>query len=167
MVMLSKDHWHTAISDECKSCGESRMLTPRKSMMIMHNFLENVCLLCYSDDCMFCQKCFIPWSVKWIKCMNVENMRPRQRLKLDSVKQSLCFTCIYDGECDLDIDNKLTDAQEAHFSKVKEYMLSTGEGPRVELVSVRLLAFPRQCSREYALPEQPPPKMPNSIARSS
>ena len=44
MVMLSKDHWHSAISDECKSCGESRMLTPRKSMMIMHNFLENVCL---------------------------------------------------------------------------------------------------------------------------
>ena len=143
MVMLSKDHWHTAISDECKSCGESRMLTPRKSMMIMHGFLENVCLLCYSDDCMFCQKCFIPWSVEWIKCVNAESMRPRQRLKLDSVRQLLCYTCIYDREYDLDIENELTDEQEAQLAKVKEYMLSTGGGPPLELVSVRLLCTTR------------------------
>ena len=143
MVMLSKNHWHAPISDECQSCGESRMLTPQKSMKIMHGFHETVCLLCGSTDFMSCQKCFIPWSVKWIKCMNVENMRPRQRLKLDSVRQLLCYTCIYDREYDLDIENELTDEQEAQLAKVKEYRLSTGGGPPVELVSVRLLCTAR------------------------
>ena len=108
-------------------------------MMVMHVFHETVCLLCDSDDFMFCQKCFIPWSVKWIECMNVESMRPRQRLKLDNVRQLLCYTCIYDREYELDIENELTDNQEAHYAKVKEYLLSTGGGTPLELVSVRLL----------------------------
>ena len=92
MVMLSKDHWHAAISDECKSCGESRMLTPWKSTLTMHGFHETVCLLCDADDFMFCQKCFIPWSVNWIGCMNVESMSPRQKLRLDNTEQFLCVS---------------------------------------------------------------------------
>jgi hypothetical protein len=87
---------------------------------------------------MFCQQCFIPWSVKWIECMNVESMRPRRRLELDSVRQLLCYTCIYDREYELDIMNGLTDDQEAHLAKVKEYMITTGGGPPSELARVRL-----------------------------
>jgi hypothetical protein len=139
MVMLSKDHWHAAISDERKSCGESRMLAPWTSMKIMHGFHETVCLLCDSDDFMFCQKCFIPWSANWIECMNVESMSPRQRFLLDSARQLLCYTCIYNREYELDSVNRLTDDQEAQLAKVKEYMINTGGGPPLELVSVRLL----------------------------
>ena len=78
--------------------------------------------------------------------MNVESMRPRQRLKLDSVRQLLCYTSIYDREYELDIENELTDNQEAQLAKVKEYMLSTGGGPPLELVSVRLLCTARVSS---------------------
>ena len=91
MVMLSEDHWRAAISDECKSCGESKMLAPQKSMMIMHGFHETVCLLRDCDDFMFYQKCFIPWSVNWIECMNVESMSPRQKLKLDNAEHFFVF----------------------------------------------------------------------------
>ena len=135
-------------------------------MMVMHVFHETVCLLCDSDDFMFCQKCFIPWSVKWSECMNVGSMTPRRRLELDSVRQLLCYPCIYDREYELDIENELTDDQEAQLAKVKEYMLSTGGGRPLELVSVRLLCTAR-CSREYALTKRPPPRLPYSIARSS
>ena len=105
------------------------MLTPWKSKRIMHGFHEAVCLLCDGDDFIFCQKCLKPWSVNWIECMNVENMSPRQKLRLDSAEQFLCFTCIYVREYELDIVNGLTDDQEAQFAKVKEYMISTGGGP--------------------------------------
>ena len=48
------------------------------------------------------------------KCMNVKSMRPRQRLKLDIVRQLLCYTCIYDMEYELDIEQEFTDDHEAH-----------------------------------------------------
>jgi hypothetical protein len=89
---------------------------------------------------MFSQQCFISWSVKWTECMSVESMRPRRRLKLDSVRQLLCYTCIYDREYELDIENELTDDQEAQLAMMKEYMISTGGGPPLELLeAVRLL----------------------------
>ena len=106
-------------------------------MTIMHGFYENVCLLCDSDDFMFCPNCFIPWSVKWTECMNIENMSAMRRLKLCSVRQLLCYTCIYVMEYDLDLEKELTHDQEAKLTKVTEYMKSGG--PPLELVSVKLL----------------------------
>ena len=141
MIRVAPGFFHADVTGPCGLCGGSRSLGEEQRSRILQGHYDLQCILCNASEASRCKDCFLPWIPEWRSRMDSEafaRYRPLGAASwLDNGETFLCYQCVAEKECQLDVEDQLAEDQKQHLTKVVGLAEELGRFPGVQLLSVQ------------------------------